>query len=213
MQKRRVLCYGDSNTWGYCAENDGRFPDELLWPRQLSALLGEEYLVIDEGLCGRTTVFEDSLNEGLSGLSTLSPILRSHSPLSLLILMLGTNDCKERFSVNAQNIADGLGRLAETAKALKVWRDEPRILMVAPIVMDEKLYAIPYIQDEMGRLSVEKSRLLPAKIEECAKKCGCFYLDSNRYVRPNTKDYMHFDFESNGRFAAALSALIPEILR
>lgn len=73
--KKRILCYGDSNTWGYDAFTDGRFPDEVRWTGQLASFLGQEYTVIEEGLCGRTTVFEDPLNEGMSGLSYLYPCI------------------------------------------------------------------------------------------------------------------------------------------
>ena len=103
---------GDSNTWGYDAETNGRFPDDVRWTGRLSERLGDSYTVIEEGLSGRTTVFEDPLNEGMSALQYLYPCLMSHAPLDYMIVMLGTNDCKERFSATAKNIADGMKRLA-----------------------------------------------------------------------------------------------------
>ena len=131
--------------------------------------MGEPYQVVEEGLCGRTAVFEDPLNEGLSGLAPLASILMSHSPLDLLVVMLGTNDCKERFSANAQNIADGLLRLVNKARTIAAWRDAPRILIVAPIVMDHRMEKAPVICDEMGRGSVDKSEL-PEKMRGSAKR-------------------------------------------
>ena len=111
--KKRVLCYGDSNTWGFNAMNENvygqRFPEEVRWTGRLQTLLGENWTVIEEGLCGRTTVFEDPLREGLNGLQYLGPCLATHNPIDYLILMLGTNDCKARFSALPKNIADGLG--------------------------------------------------------------------------------------------------------
>ena len=86
---------GDSNTWGYDAETNGRFPDDVRWTGRLSERLGDSYTVIEEGLSGRTTVFEDPLNEGMSALPYLYPCLMSHAPLDYMVVMLGTNDCKE----------------------------------------------------------------------------------------------------------------------
>ena len=85
--KKRIVCYGDSNTWGYDAITDGRFPDEVRWTGKLQEKLGAEYTVIEEGLCGRTAVFEDPLNEGLNGLPYLYPCLMSHGPIDYLVIM------------------------------------------------------------------------------------------------------------------------------
>ena len=92
--KRHVICLGDSNTHGYCGAQEGetlcggRFSEAERWPCLLQRALGEEYLVIEEGLCGRTTVFPDPLEPGLDAISYLRPCLLSHAPVSLLILML-----------------------------------------------------------------------------------------------------------------------------
>ena len=116
--KRHVICLGDSNTHGYCGAQEGetlcggRFSEAERWPCLLQRALGEEYLVIEEGLCGRTTVFPDPLEPGLDAISYLRPCLLSHAPVSLLILMLGTNDTKEHFGLSAEEIARGMERLA-----------------------------------------------------------------------------------------------------
>ena len=100
--KKHILCLGDSNTHGYCADPGdcddstlSRFNEEERWTCLLQRALGDAYLVIEEGLSGRTTVFEDPLNEGMPALPYLAPCLKSHEPVSLLIIMLGTNDTKE----------------------------------------------------------------------------------------------------------------------
>lgn len=100
--------------------------------RPAPGTLGEEYTVIEEGLCGRTAVFDDPLNEGMNGLAYLNPCLMSHSPIDYLIIMLGTNDCKERFSATPKNIADGMKRLIMKAKHTDAWRENQQILLLAP---------------------------------------------------------------------------------
>ncbi len=111
----------------------GRFSEAERWPCLLQRALGEEYLVIEEGLCGRTTVFPDPLEPGLDAISYLRPCLLSHAPVSLLILMLGTNDTKERFGLSAEEIARGMERLARQAMSEDCWGPGgPDLLIVAP---------------------------------------------------------------------------------
>ena len=102
--EKRILCFGDSNTWGYDAYSGGRFARDVRWTGVLQNTLAKDYHIIEEGLCGRTTVFDDPLNEGLNGFRYLLPCLQSHLPIDMLIIMLGTNDCKERFAATAKNI-------------------------------------------------------------------------------------------------------------
>ncbi len=213
MINKRILCFGDSNTWCYDAESDGRFGDEIRWTNQLHNLLGDAYTVIEEGLGGRTTVFDDPLLEGLNGLSSLVTVFRSQMPIDMAIIMLGTNDCKERFSVNAQNSADGLKRLLVKAMDLdEVWVDRPRILVVAPIIMQNGLYDTGWIADEMGSGCVEKSQRLPALQKVVADDLGLPFMDCNLFVTPNQIDFMHFDKESNQRFAESLAEKVVEIV-
>ena len=117
---KTILCYGDSNTWGYNAVLGGRFAYEIRWTTRVAEFLGKDYRIIDEGLCGRTTSFDDPLTYGLNGLSTLEPIIKSHSPLDLLVVMLGTNDCKGYFGATARNIMEGLRRLVLQVRFLDV---------------------------------------------------------------------------------------------
>ncbi len=114
--KKRILCFGDSNTWGYMTSG-GRFDEETRWPMRLGKLLGPEYTVIEEGFNGRTCVFDDPIEGGYkSGLTYLPPCVMSHSPLDLVILMLGTNDLKKRFGMTAFTIGGGVTALVKAAR-------------------------------------------------------------------------------------------------
>ncbi len=212
MKKKHILCYGDSNTWGYNAATGGRYDDDVRWTQRLGVMLGEDYLIGEAGLNGRTTVFEDPLNEGLNGLTHLLPAMSAHCPLDLLVIMLGTNDTKERFAATGRNITDGLRRLVNKAKGLELWNGQPRILVVAPIIIDERLYDVDTVAPGMGAGCVEKSRELPGLFEALAAELGCEYMDANPHVTPAFGDFMHFDLASNERFAKALTAKVKEIL-
>ena len=93
---KHIVCFGDSNTHGYCADPadcaDGgdRFNEQERWTCLLQEKLGPDYRVLEEGLSGRTTVFDDPIHEGLRGLDDIFSCLMSHEPVDLLIIMLGT---------------------------------------------------------------------------------------------------------------------------
>ena len=216
--KKHILCLGDSNTHGYCADpNDCadhgiRFNEDERWPCVLQKLLGENYLVTEEGLSGRTTVFVDPLHESMDALSVAYPILKSHEVVDLLIIMLGTNDTKDRLGMNAACIALGMGRLVDKCKSVACWGDhEPNILVVCP----------PHIGDEMVNTAVgapmgvtcaEKSRELAQHMEPIAKAQGCAWLDAQGIAEFNQVDYMHLTRKGHADLAAKLAELIPQLV-
>lgn len=198
MREKRIVCFGDSNTWGYDVVTNGRFGKDIRYTGVLQSLL-EEFIVVEEGLCGRTAVFEDPLNEGMNGLKYLVPCLQSHSQIEWLTIMLGTNDCKERFSATPQNIADGLRRLIRVAKSPDVWVDEPHILVITPPPI-EKGCETSAVAGEMGVCS-EKSSKLAKLYEMHAKNEGCYYINAGEFCKMNGIDYMHLDAESHKNLA------------
>ena len=115
--KKHILCIGDSNTHGYCADPadcaDGgiRFNEDERWTCLLQKALGPEYLVTEEGLSGRTTVFEDPINENMAVLPYVYALLKSHEYVDLLVIMLGTNDSKQRLNTTAYEVGRGMERL------------------------------------------------------------------------------------------------------
>ena len=124
---RTVLCYGDSNTYGHAAaaRPDGRYGPDERWTGVLRAALGAGWVVIEEGLGGRTTVSDDPI-EGADrhGRTYLYPCLMSHKPLDVVVIMLGTNDLKARFNKTAWEIAAGVGVLVDIVKTAKAGRNE-----------------------------------------------------------------------------------------
>jgi lysophospholipase L1-like esterase len=212
MEKKRIVCFGDSNTWGYDAKTEWRLPDEVRWTTRLQRLLGEGYTIIEEGLNGRTTVFEDPLTEGLCAISAVQTVFLSQMPLDMAIVMLGTNDCKERFSATPQNIADGLRRLlVKILNMEQVWRGEPKVLVVAPIVMAKELYEKGCTASRIGKGCVEKSEKLPELQKNVAEELGLPFMDCNEYVTPNRYDFMHFDEDSHRTFAQAVLQRVREL--
>jgi lysophospholipase L1-like esterase len=206
---RTVLLFGDSNTHGTMPMPDlgfsGRFSREDRWPGRLRKLL-PEWEVIDEGHPGRTTVHDDPV-EGAhrNGLTVLPALLESHRPLDLVLVMLGTNDLKERFSVNAGDIALSLERLVRVIRASECGPDggAPGVLLVAP----------PPIV-EVGCLAgmfaggAAKSMALAREIRAAAERAGVPFMDAGDVVRVSPVDGIHYDAEMNPVLAAAFAAAI-----
>lgn len=212
--KKHIVCFGDSNTHGYCTETNGRFTEKERWTCLLGRYLGDDYLICEEGLSGRTTVFEDPLFEGLNGLSAIFQSLMTHEPVDLLILMLGTNDTKERFGCNGENIAKGMERLAKKAISVTdAWHNGPNILIVAPAPIEEG-YDSTFIADEMGKGCVEKSRSLASYYQDIAKRLGMHFLDASDIpgISMHPRDHMHLDQYSHMLLAKKLASLIPDML-
>ena len=212
--KKHIVCFGDSNTHGYCGETGGRFDEEQRWTCLLQTYLGDKFLILEEGLSGRTTCFDDPVGEGRSGLDYIVPCLLSHEPVELLIIMLGTNDTKERFGVSPACIAMGLERLGLKAMSARCWKDErPDILVVTPQNISPE-YEHTACASVMGRGCAQKSQGLAAEFKRVADSLGCHYLDANKMVTvdPNPVDFMHLTEAGHGQLAAGLANYILGIL-
>ena len=214
--KKHIVCFGDSNTHGYCAvpsdcaDGGNRFNEEERWTCLLQKKLGEDYLVLEEGLSGRTTVFDDPLHECMAGIDVIVSTLMSHEPVDLLIIMLGTNDTKDRLGVNAACIGIGMERLILKAKSTMCWKNgEPHILVVAPPHIGEGLYDIPE-GEAMGTTCAEKSRGLAEKYKKVCQAQGCAFLDAEGVAEFNHYDCMHLTRAGHAQLAEALAQLILE---
>jgi len=197
-----IVAFGDSNTWGYNPAAGGRFPRAQRWPSVMQRELGPDFEVIAEGLNGRTTVHDDPIEPYRSGAHGLPPCLMSHAPVDLLILALGCNDLKTRFSLSPSDIAEGARRLIFLARAYGEGPEgrPPKVLLVAPPpVARLSAYA------EMFDGAAEKSRLLGARYRAVAEEEGVAFLDAGQVIRCSDLDGIHYEADQHellGRAAA-----------
>jgi lysophospholipase L1-like esterase len=205
---KTVLCYGDSNTWGYNPSTQERYGHDQRWTRQLQALLGDEYWVIEEGQNGRTTVHDDPVEGNRNGLTYLLPCLESHKPLDLVVLMLGTNDLKLRMSKTSQDIAKSVGRLvkhiqySESGPGGKA----PQVLVIAPPPLGR---LTDFAESFSG--GSEKSRTLGAEYKKIAIERGCAFLDAQTVIRSSDVDGIHFDADQLPLLAAAVKKAVMAV--
>ena len=217
--KKHIVCFGDSNTHGYCpcpedcADHGNRFNEEERWTSLLQKGLGDEYLVHEEGLNSRTTVFEDPLGEGLSGISAIRQVMLTHAEVDLLIIMLGTNDCKERFSASPYVIAQGLGRVIEKAKAIpEAWHlGFPNILVIAPPAIREEMKKHP-VYGAMGPEAIEKSRGLAKQYAFMCLNERVTFLDAGGTAEMNSFDGMHLTRKGHAQLAEKLLPVVKNMV-
>jgi lysophospholipase L1-like esterase len=204
---KTALCYGDSNTWGCVPMSSwtdkARHEAAQRWPNVMRQALGEDWQVIAEGLPGRTTVHEDPVEGGhLSGLAYLRPCLESHRPLDLVVVMLGTNDFKRRFSLEAEDVALGIKRLLLEIGRLDVFGGKaPNKFVVCPPPVE-----VVGIFTTMFESADRKSRLLPPLLRDVAAACGASFLDAGKTIRSSPVDGIHLDGQAQVALGRAVAA-------
>jgi len=202
---RAILCFGDSNTWGYDPDTQERFPRDVRWPGRLQAALGEEWHVVEEGLSGRTATLDSPVALGRNGLSYLLPCLHSHAPLDAVLIALGTNDLAERYSLTATDVARASALLAHVVSTSEagVAGGAPLPILVCPPRVGETTFE----EDWVG--APAKSAVLPERFRAVAEECGFDLIDFGEVTRFSDVDGIHLDASGH----AAVAQLVERELR
>ncbi|MEH6451494.1 MAG: SGNH/GDSL hydrolase family protein [Psychromonas sp.] len=205
---KAILCFGDSNTWGYSPVLERRYNESERWTMLLQSQLVSKYHIIEEGLNSRTTVFEDPFEAGKKGLDYLLPCIESHHP-ELVIIMLGTNDLKSRYNVTASDISKGAARLVELVQNFNhdFMEKPPEVLLIAPP------HVLELDNDKEGWDGAQaKSKQFAHYYELRSKELGCHFLDASNFIQPCEKEGIHWHADQHQKLAAKLSKLIPTLL-
>ena len=211
-EKKRILCYGDSLTWGFDPVSMVRFPAESRWPMVLQEILDDDYQVIEEGQCGRTIAMEDPSEGEKNGLTYLLPCLESHTPLELLIIMLGSNDCKSKFALSGMDVAGEMQIFLRKAIAYNHFccEDAFQILLIAPPLIS-KAVNDSWLGENFGfDYAVELSTKLAGWYQELANRYHVHFLDASQYVKASDADGCHLDAEGQMTLGRAIAAYVQE---
>ena len=206
---KTVVCYGDSNTWGFKPITRERYSREVRWTWIMRKHLGPDFDVTDEGLNGRTTAQDDSLEPGRNGMTHLMPCLLTHCPIDLVLLMLGTNNLKKRFSLQASDFAKGINLLITTIKRSECGPNAgaPQVLVMSPPPLAKLTdYA------EMFEDGPAKSQKLGPYYKQVAKEQGVHFLDAGEHIVSSDLDGIHFDPEEHKKFGEIVARKVLEIL-
>ena len=208
LQMIQLLCYGDSNTWGFNPGTSGRYPWGVRWTSVLQEKLDPYGVrVLEEGLCGRTTVYEDSRCAGRNGLAELPMVLDTHRPIEAAVLMLGTNDCKTCYGLDAETIAEGMGRCLD---CLLRELDPQKILAVAPMPLGDRIGEDGFDTDFDNVSLAVSSELFPAYRAVCERR-RIALLNAGDYVRVSDIDQEHLDESGHARFAEVVFRALLEM--
>lgn len=208
MAQKTIVCFGDSNTWGAVPYESvaARHDWETRWPGVLLRGLGESSRIIEEGLSGRTTSWEDPLTPGRNGKVYLPIVLETHAPIDLLIIMLGTNDLKARFNLSAFSIAQSAGNLVEMA--VRFESKIPHVLLISPVLV------VPSGQPEKDLTfdgAVEKSKELAQHYQYFAQKHACHFLNAALHAKSSAIDGIHLDADAHRDLGQGICRKVSEI--
>lgn len=196
-----ILCFGDSNTYGYKPDGSGRFDENTRWTGILQKRLGSNDRIIEEGLCGRTTVFHDEFREGRSGIDSIGTIVETHNPINVLIIMLGTNDCKMRYGASAGVIAKGLEQVIQ--KAIDRANSDLKLFIISPIHLGKNVGGEGY-DTEFDSKSESVSYKLSDEYQKIAKQYHALFLDASTIAKPSDIDREHLDEKGHRSLAEAI---------
>lgn len=193
-----ILCFGDSNTYGFTPDWKHRYGRDIRYP-----LLGDGYYVAEDGLIGRTAAFPDSNRDGRSALETLPLSIESHGPVQYIILMLGTNDCKIDKSRSAEDVGAGMDKLVRLVIGmLPAWT---KILLVAPPPLGP---AAPQRDPEYDAQSLAVSQGVAAQYQMIAEAYGLRFLDAGTVTQMSALDGEHLDPDGHKKLAAAIADIV-----
>lgn len=217
-EMKTILCFGDSNTWGYDASGTAatgalqRHAPNVRWPGVLARELGAGFQVIEEGQNGRTTVHDDPFTMCRNGKDYLPACLESHKPLDLVVMMLGTNDLKNAFGASPGEIAASAGTLAKMVlqSDAGIAGAPPKLLLVCPPAISDMSRA-PDIGEKFTD-GAARSRRLPERYAMIATQLGCAFLNSQDIVSATLHDGIHLDADEHARLGLAVAARVREIL-
>lgn len=204
-----VLCFGDSNTWGYMPESGERYPYAVRWTTVLGRLLKEEYRVENEGLNGRTTAFDRVGFPWKNGADYLTPCISSHKPVHTMVVMLGTNDCLSELELSDAQLKEGMERVLTVADTalLEFQGVLPKRILVTPAAMLPNMAGTPF-SDQADELSVARSRRLASVYAPLAKAHGWLFLDGTDAFEVSGFDHMHLTEKGHRQLAEALFGLM-----
>lgn len=215
---KRILCYGDSNTWGFDSRRTKeagyviRFPEHVRWTSIAADALGSDYCILEEGLNSRTTVFDDPLEYGKNGLKYIEIAVRTCDPIDCVIIMLGTNDLKDYFCASEEMITRGASDLVHTCRATleQTQSAHARIILAVPIIPTadgDGTYWYGFSPE-----STQKGTALRTSYQQLAEQIGIGFFDANCYATADADDGVHLSEAGHRKLGEAFASFLRKVL-
>lgn len=204
---KNVLCYGDSNTFGFIPENCKRYDKDSRWSGILSELLKDNYNIIEEGMNNRTGFFKNPEGLKQSGGEYLSIFLQNHKNLDVCIISLGTNDAQFFYNLDENTAKSGLQNLIDSVYEAN---STTKIIIVPPVKITENILHSGFSM-MFNSESIEKINNIFPVFKQKAVENKCLYFDFNEIVSPSKTDGIHYTKESHKIIAQNLFEFILNI--
>lgn len=216
---KNILCYGDSNTWGYdyttydpALGSGQRMAFDERWPGRVQLALGSEYHIIENALNARTNMQDDPYFPHRHGLNSLEEALDAQAPLDLVILQMGVNELKHMFNLTAGMIAFGMEKLVAATQQSYYNYPAPKVLLIAPAPVKKDIAEMIF-GFSFGPLAYEKSMELGKLYKEIAVRYGCEFIDCAELdFEINTLDGLHYSKADHAKLAVAVTTKVREML-
>ncbi len=207
MEQKRVLIYGDSNTHGYRVSDGLRFPKTERWTGICQEIVSDKIEILEEGLNGRTTCVDEEGMEFRNGMQYIQPCIRTHLPLDMVCVMLGSNDLKAVFRLTPEEIALQAARVLARAREVVQSKYPDSLceyLLISPIEVGRELLTGPFGWEFEGELTIEKSKRFRICYEEEARKQGFLFFDAAKHAAAGKIDGLHLDAENHKKLGEAM---------
>ncbi len=207
----QILIYSDSLTWGIIPNSRDRLPFEKRWSGVFENSLnefGKNIRVIENCLNGRRTVWSDPFKEGRDGSQGLAQVIEMHSPLKLVILMLGSNDFQCTHNNNAWLSAQGVAKLIQIIQQAPIESSMPipEIMIVAPppIIEPKGMIARKFEGSENRCIG------FAAELENIAKEHSVLYFNAGNVTAASVIDGIHLDEKQHQLLGKVLADVVSE---
>lgn len=196
---KKVLCFGDSNTFGFNPKNGSRFDKSSRWTGILQALCKNEFNIIEAGCNNRTAFSDNPAGKMFTGYKILPDFLKQD--LDFVILAIGINDLQFQYNVTLNDISTGMSNLVEMVKKSL---PNSKIVLVSPTELTENVLKSPIFSILFDKTSIEKSKHLSKIYFEISKKYGCEFIGLNNVATPSDIDGLHFEPSEHEKIAKVI---------
>jgi len=204
---KKILCFGDSNTYGYTPATGIRYDKKTRWSGRLADLLGKDYEILEEGMNNRNGFFKNPQSVKLCGVDYLPIFLQNHRDIDICILALGTNDSQFFYNLDKQTVQKGLQSLTNSLLEVNL---KTKIIIIPPVnIQANILDGIFSMQFDLT--SVDKTVETFEEYKNFAQKHDFYYLDLNAFVKPSGSDGLHYSPESHKIMAEKIAEKIKQI--
>jgi len=191
---KKILCFGDSNTWGCSPVDNSRYDEKTRWPMVMQSLLGKNYTIIEDGLNGRTALNLSPMCKNANGIDYISTVLKNYIPIDIVIISLGLNDVFAAEEVSAESITRGIQNIVyiiRESHSKKKFRN-PEIIIMPPPKFNKGIDGADFFE-----LQINKLECLPEFYKEFSSQHDCHFFDASKYVTLSIIDGYHLDAGSH----------------